>query len=220
MKTIKLEAKSREILGKKVAALRTEGLIPAVVYGHSTEAKSISVNGALFEKVYREAGESSLLDLVIDSAGAVKALIKEVQVDPLTDRTTHIDFHAVTMTEKLNATIPLTFVGEPKAVKGLGGTLVKNVSEIDVRCLPSDLMSAIEVDLSPLATFEDSITLADIALPKGMEAQSTLDMIIATVMPPISEAELKALEEKPVEDVSAVEKVEEKKKEEEHGKDS
>lgn len=214
MKSIKLDAQSRTVVGKKVQTLRDQGVIPAVIYGHGTEPQSVSVTLPVFEKVYREAGESSLIDLSIDNAGAVKTLIQEVQVDPVTNRVVHVDFYAVTMTEKLTATIPLKFVGEPKAVKELGGTLVKNISEVEVKCLPSDLVHEIEVDLSPLATFEDAITIGNLIVPKGIELLGTLDTTVAMVAPPITEAQLKALEEKPIEDVSAVEKVEEKDKEE------
>lgn len=214
MKTLKLDVQKRTILGKKTEGIREDGLIPAVIYGRSTESTAISLPLAVFEKCYREAGESSLVDLSIDNAGSVKALIHDVQRDAVTDRVIHVDFYAVTMTEKLNATIQFKFTGEPKAVKALGGVLVKNLSEVDVRCLPSDLVSEIIVDLSPLQTFEDTITIKDLPIPPGMEILGQDDTIIATVMPPISEEELKALEEKPVADVSAVEKVDDKKKEE------
>lgn len=99
-------------------------------------------------------------------------------------------------------------------MKELAGILVKSVNELNVRCLPGDLVHEIEVDISPLVTFDDAIKISDIILPPGIEALNNANDVIATVTAPISEADLKALEEKPVEDVTAV-KVEEKKKKEE-----
>ena len=215
MDVITLNAKGREIIGKKVASVRAEGLIPAVVYGRTTEPRSISVPYNVFEKTYRQAGESTLIDLVIDGVGTIKTLIQDVQRDAVSDRMTHIDFYAVTMTEKLTAQIPLKFVGVAPAVKELGGTLVKNISEVEVRCLPGDLVHEIEVSLDSLKTFEDTITIADISVPSGVEILGSEDTIAATVMAPMSEEEIKKLDEKPVEaDVSTIAKVETKKKEE------
>lgn len=214
MKTLTLQAVKRTITGKKVAELRKQGLVPAVLYGPGIQNISVSVPYPLFEKIYREAGESSLLDLVIEDSQPVKVLIQSIDADPLSSRIVHADFFQVNMKEKLTIRIPIKFIGEPKAVKELGGILVKAVDEIEVRCLPDKLVSDIEVDVSSLATFEDAITMKDVVLPEGMELHQHTDDIVAIVTPPISEEELKALEEKPVEDVSQV-KVEEKERKKE-----
>lgn len=214
METFVLEAQLRDITGKKVSALREKGLIPAVLYGHNVKGKMVSVPEIPFTKVFQKAGESSLIDLAIGSEPAVKVLVYDIQKDPLTEAFTHVDFYQVDMTEKLTTEIPLKFVGESRAMKELAGILVKSVNELNVRCLPGDLVHEIEVDISPLVTFDDAIKISDIILPPGIEALNNANDVIATVTAPISEADLKALEEKPVEDVTAV-KVEEKKKKEE-----
>ncbi len=214
METLVLEAQLREITGKKVSALREKGLIPAVLYGHTIQGKMISVPNIPFTKVFKKAGESSLIDLVIDNAPAVKVLVYDIAKDPLTEAFTHIDFYQVDMTEKLTTEIPLKFIGESRAMKELAGILVKSVNELNVRCLPGDLVHEIEVDISALVTFEDVIKISHITLPKGIEVLDNANNVIATVTPPISEEDLKKLEEKPVEDITAV-KVEEKKKKEE-----
>ena len=216
MKTVTLQAVKRTIVGKKVVELRKESLIPAVLYGSGIQNVSVSVPYPVFEKVYREAGESSLVELSIENDQPVKVLIQSVDMDPLSNRIIHADFFQVDMKEKLTIRIPLKFIGEPKAVKELGGILVKAVDDIEVRCLPDKLVSEIEVDVSSLASFDDALAMKDVVLPEGMELHQHADDIVATVTQPISEEELKALEEKPVEDVSQV-KVEEKerKKEEE-----
>ncbi len=215
MASITLNAETRSDFGKNLDLVRSKGMVPGVVYGSGVANSSLSVSYIPFEKMYRQAGESSLVDLVIDAKTPLKVLIQEVQKDPVTDKFIHVDFLAVSMTEKLTATIPLKFVGESKAIKGLGGTLVKNMQEVSVRCLPGDLVHEIEVDLSPLETFEDALALKDIKSPRGIEIIGNQDATVATVAAPMTEAELKALDEKPVADVSAVEKVDDKKKKEE-----
>ncbi|MDP2630835.1 MAG: 50S ribosomal protein L25, partial [Candidatus Uhrbacteria bacterium] len=115
----------------------------------------------------------------------------DVQYSPTTNRISHVDFFRVTMTEKLTTTIALEFVGESKAVKEQAAVLVKNISELDVRCFPQDLVSEISVDLSLLKNLEDTITIHDIALPSGIEVlHHDADDIIAIATPPISEEEL------------------------------
>lgn len=219
MKSVSLQAEKRDILGKKTAELRAKGLLPAVLYGQA-ESVSISVPFALFEKAYKQAGASTLVDLSVDGGAAVKTLIHDVQVDPVTDRTIHVDFYQVKMTEKLTATIPLKFIGEPKAVKELGGTLVKNIDEVEVRCLPGDLVSDIEVDLASLKTFEDSITVQNLNVPRGIEVLAQGDAIIATVTASLSEEDVKKLEEQGAAgDISTVAKVEEKKEGDETAKE-
>lgn len=213
MESFALEAQLRDITGKKVSSLREKGLIPSVLYGHNVASKMISVPALPFAKVFQKAGESTLIDLTIGAEPAVKVLVYDMQKNPLTDTYTHIDFYQVDMTEKLTTEIPLKFIGESRAMKELGGILVKSVQELNVRCLPGDLIHEIEVNIGSLQTFDDVIKISDIVLPPGIEVLDHAADVVATVTPPLSEEELKKLEEKPVEDVSAVAKVETKKKE-------
>lgn len=212
METLKLEAKTREITGKQSKQIRLAGFIPAVVYGHGVESRNLAVDYRLFEKVLTEAGESSLVDLVIDGKEAVKVLIQDVQHDPIKGAVTHVDFRQVKMTEKLEADIEFEFVGEPPAVKELGAILVRSMDSVPVRCLPQYLVHSIAVDLSTLKAFGDTVKIKDITPPEGMEFLAHADDVIAVVNEPISEEELKELESKPVEDVSAVKVETEEKK--------
>lgn len=215
MNNLILKVQKRELVGRKVKDLREKNLIPAVVYGHGAKNQNVAVEYIPFEKLYREAGESSLVDLVIDNEKPVKILIQEVQADPLTGRFIHIDFRQVKMTEKITAEILLKFVGEAKAVKELGGILVKTADKIKVKCLPQDLVHEIEVDLSFLNTFEDFIHIKDLKIPAGLEVLGNPNEPVVNVIPPRSEEELKALEEKVEEKVEEVKVVAEEKKEEE-----
>ncbi len=212
--TYAIEAQPRDSKAKNSDELRKSGFLPAVLYGKGITNQNLSISYSQFLKVYRQAGESSLIDVTIGSTGSVKTLVQDVAMDSRTDKIIHVDFYQVNMAEKLNATIPLLFTGEAKAVKELAGILVKSLSEIEVRCLPSDLVHEITVDLSPLATFEDTICVKDIVLPKGIEVLEQPDVIIATVTESISEEELAKLSEKPEGDIQSVQQVEKKKKEE------
>jgi large subunit ribosomal protein L25 len=215
METFVLEARTRDIVGKKVSSLREKGIIPGVLYGNNIAGKMISVAKVPFTKVFQKAGESTLVDLVIDNQPAVKVLIYDIQKDPLTDAFSHVDFYQVDMAKKITTEIPLKFIGESRAMKELAGILVKSVQELKVRCLPGDLVHEIFVDISVLNTFDDVIKISDIVLPSGITTLEHANDVVVNVTPPLSEAELKKLEEKPVEDVSTVAKVEEKKKKEE-----
>lgn len=209
-----LAASLRQQLGKKVHSLRRQGTVPGVLYGHGVQSMPLTVDRAAFEKVYRQVGESTLLDLAIDGKNTVKVLVQDVQIHPTTGVVQHVDFHQIRMDEKLQVDIPLKFVGEAPAVKEHGGILVKNFDHIKVECLPQDLVHEIEVDLGILAELNQSLSLKDIVLPKGVRALSGESETIATVTPPRSEAELAALKEKVEVDVTKVEKIEDKKAEE------
>lgn len=213
MTALSLQLKERKQLGKAVKRLRKEGLIPAIVYGHGLTSRAVSVEYNPFIKVYRQAGESSLVDLVVDNKESVKALIAETAIDPMTDRFIHVDFRQVLMTEKLKAKIPVVFFGESRAVKELGGILVKSLAEIEVECLPQYLVHEINVDLSFIKEFGETIRVGAITPPEGMTFLANPREVIATVTPPRSEEELKALEEKVEEKVDTVEVVKAKKDE-------
>jgi len=209
-----LSAKIRKILGKKVKTLRKQGVIPAVLYGPKTKNLSLEINLKEFEKVYKEAGESSLVSLGIEGEKAKTiVLIHDVKKDPLTDQFLHVDFYQPSLKEETEAKVPLVFEGEPPAIKELGGTLVKSISEVEIKALPQNLPHEIKVEISSLKTFEDEILVKDLKVPEGVKILRKPEEIIASVLPPEKvEEEL----EKPVEEkVEEVEKVGEKEKREE-----
>lgn len=193
---VQLAAKPRVITGKKTKEMRKNGQVPAVLYGSGEESRSLSVSRIDLEKVWRMAGESSLITLAIEGGASKNVLIHDIARDPLHDHPLHVDFYAVRMDRPIEASVSLKFVGEAEAVKALGGVLVKVVHEIEIEALPSDLMHEIEVDVSKLATFESRITVADLAIPKGVTVKIDLETVVALVEPPRSEEELAALETK------------------------
>ena len=207
MTKINLSSKTREVTGNKVKKYRKEGLIPAVIYGHKVEPKNLWVKLLDFERVYKKAGESTIIELEIEGKGKVNVLIHDIQNNPVSDNLAHIDFFQVRMDEKIEADIQLEFVGEAPAVKELGGILLKNISEIKVSCLPADLPSKIEIDISVLKTFEDHIKVKDLKLSEKVKILLDSETTIAGAAPQRTEAEMAKLDEKVEEDVTKVEGV-------------
>jgi large subunit ribosomal protein L25 len=211
----RLKANLRTTKGKKVKSLRKQGLIPAVIYGHGIESRSLVLKSLDFQKIYQEAGESNIVELIIDEEKPVNALIQAVQVDPLEDKVLHVDFHQIREDEKVEVEVDLNFTGESKAVKELGGILVRALNKIKIRALPKDLIHEVEVDISKLATFDDIIHISDLKIPSEVEILEKPEEVVATVQPPREEEEVVVPEEVKMEEI---ERVGEKKKPEEEEK--
>ena len=196
---VQLNAQLRSESNGKANSIRTAGFIPAVIYGFSKANQNIKVKKHDFEKVFAVAGEFNLVDLKIDEAQPIKVIIKDIQRNSLNDGIIHIDFYQVDMAKKITTEIPLNFVGETKAVKELGGTLVKNMDTVEVECLPGDLVSHIDVDISVLADFGQFIRLHDLVLPKGITlAQETNEAVVGVEETKV-EVEAPKVEAAPVE---------------------
>ncbi|MBI2607267.1 MAG: 50S ribosomal protein L25 [Candidatus Doudnabacteria bacterium] len=219
MEQITLTATKRELTGKHANKLRKEEKLPGVLYGHELQSQSIEVGEKDFIKTFKQAGESTLVSLTLNGESR-PVLIHDVQRHFLTNKPIHVDFYAVNMKEKLRAHVAVHFVGESPAVKSLGGVLVKNISEVEVECLPADLPPYFEIDVSNLNTFEDEIRVSDIAVSDKVKILAHPEEMIVNVAAPRSEAELAELEQAPVAvDVSTVEGVAEKPKEGEEGEE-
>lgn len=207
---LKLKTEAREG-GKHMKNLRKSGKMPAVFYGNEVSATPIAIATADFMKVWREGGESSVIELETPD-GVKDVLIHDVQTDPVKGVPQHADFYVIDKNKKITVTVPLEFEGVSPAVKELNGTLVKVMHEIEIEVLPKDLPHSLKVDISMLKNFESRITIADITLPESAEATDSLGETVALV------AEQKEEEEAPAEpiDMSAIE-VEQKGKKEEEG---
>ncbi|OGY53744.1 MAG: hypothetical protein A3A24_00170 [Candidatus Buchananbacteria bacterium RIFCSPLOWO2_01_FULL_46_12] len=189
MSNLSLVAKIREVKGKKVSSLRKQGQIPAILYGHGSKTVSLVIDEVPFAKIYQQAGESTLVDLKLDNKEPIKVLIHDIQYDALTDRLIHVDFLQVKMDEKIHARVTLKFVGEAPAVKELTGILVTNLNEVEIECLPNDLVHEISVELSPLKTFDDYIKISDLKVPTGIKILNQADETVAVVQEPREEKE-------------------------------
>lgn len=206
-----LEAEKRSLTGKAVKSLRSQGMLPGVIYGAKTQSQPISVSAKSFRKVLEEAGESTLVELTVDGHPH-NVLIHEVLRDPVTDAPLHADFLAVQMDKEIHTKVPVEFVGESPAVKNEGGVLVKVMHEVEISALPKDLPPHIVADISSLANLNDKLALSDIPFPNGVKALVDLDEVVALVEPPRSEEELKALESEPTATVEVMTEQEAKRK--------
>src|SRR3989338_3480337 len=158
-----LSAKIRKESGKKVEALRKKGILPAILYGPKIKNQLLEVSLKEFEKAHKEAGESTLVPLKIEGESKeYKVLIHDVDKDPLTQTPLHVDFYQPSLEKEIEAMVPIIFEDEAQAVKNLGGTMVKNISELNVKALPQSLPKEIRVSIGGLNTFEDHITIKDL----------------------------------------------------------
>lgn len=214
-----LTARRRQAVGKAVAALRLTKTVPGVLYGHGVKNENLEVSSLDLQKIFRQAGSSTLVDLMIDEAAPIKVLINAIQRHPLRQSIVHVDFYQVRMTEKLETDIELEIIGESPAVKEQGGILVRSLDKVKVECLPGDLASSITVDISSLKTFEDRIHVRDLPVPSGITIMDQPDEVVASVTPPRSDDELEALKGAVEIDVTAVGSAVEKPKKDEESAD-
>ncbi len=206
-----------QIRGKeKSARLRSKGFIPGIVYGNHVMGSTVEGSGGTvsifvalkeFEQRMKNEQMGKLWDVQIEGeTEPLKAIVKEVQSDPVSDVFTHVDFYSVAMDQKITVEIPVHVVGQSMAVKSMGGILLKNLDAIEIECLPKDLIPYIEVNIETLDTIGSSITIADLNLPEGIALRADEGEVIVMVKAPRSEAELAALNAV-VDETSAVEAI-------------
>lgn len=192
MNTLIVRASPRTLVGKKVQQLRNNGQLPVVLYGQGVPTQSLTVDARSFAKIVKQAGTSTLVDVVVGDQPAAKILIHEEQYNPRTGDLVHADLLQVKMNEKLQTEVELVFVGESLAVSDLGGNLVTTKSAVEVEAYPQDLIPSIEVDISVLKTFDDKITVADLQVPSTISILDDAEETVAVVTAPRSDEELEA----------------------------
>lgn len=175
-------------------AVRAERKIPGVIYGHGVTSQTVTLDYQEFEKLYAKAGESSLVNLIVDTASPRPVLISDVQKDPVRGSFIHVDLHQVRMDEKIKAHIALQIVGESPAVKGLGANLIISKDELEVECLPKDLVAQITVDISVLTEMDQGLRVRDLNIPAGI---TVLDEAEETIVSALKPREEKVEEVKP-----------------------
>jgi len=192
-----------------------KNFVPAVLYGKKIENAVLWVDRKKITSVIEEVGESTVFKVSLDGRDERNVLIKEVQRDIVDGRVIHVDFYQIRMDEEIEAKVELEFTGESPAVKDLGGILVKNLDEVEVKCLPGDLPSKIEVDVSRIKNFEDYIYIKDLPVSDKVEVLAEPETVVAMVSEPRSEEELAELETEVKEDITQVEGVMKEEKPEE-----
>lgn len=181
-----LPVQQRDIVGKKVRALRKEGLIPAELYGHGIANAHLSLPAKEFHKVLKAAGTTTVVNLLIGKEKKL-AMIHDVARDAVSGDIIHVDLHQVRMDELVRAHVPIEFTGEAPAVKAYGAIVNKSLTEIEVEAFPQDMPHRIAVDLLPLDELDKTIYVKDIVPPKGVKFLADDDVPVATATPPAAE---------------------------------
>lgn len=213
MDRLSLKAEERVVLGKKVKNLRRDGKLPGHVYGKGIETEHVSVDGKTFLKIFKEAGETGLIDLKINklAAGAVETekvrpvMVRGVQYDPVSGQPLHIDFYQVNLTEKVKVPVPLVLIGEEPESVHLGETIVlQTLNEIEVEALPADLIEKIEVDIASLKNIDDAITVGQLNFDRSkLTIETSEEEIVVKLAPAVTAEMQKMLEEQAAEAAAA-----------------
>jgi large subunit ribosomal protein L25 len=193
MSDFKLSAKRRTVIGKKVKALRRQGLLPAVLYGVGIEPLPIELDAREASSVLSGVRGSTLVSLAVDK-DQHQVLVRDYQRDVIRRDLLHVDFLKVAMDVTIRTEVPVDFVGEAPAVSEQGGVLVTELTEIEVEALPADLPDRIVVDLAPLAEIDDTITVGDLFFEKGVEVLTSPEEVLARVIYQMEE-EIEEVEE-------------------------
>lgn len=214
-----LKATRRTVTGKKVGTLRREGQLPGVLYGPHIEPTPISME---FKETSRYLGTltaSSLVTISVDGSEHA-ALVREKQRDYIRGTLLHVDFQAVSLTEKLRTHVGIQLTGVSPAVKDLNGMVVTNVDELEVECLPSDLPERILLDISRLANIGDGLYVRDVVLPDVVQVLSDPNELLVVVTHAVKEEveEVAAPEEVAAEEPEVIERG--KKEEEVEGEEA
>ncbi len=195
MELIVISANTRNVYGKKLDTVRSNGQLPGIVYGNKKDNQSVVVDSREFNKAFMHAGYSTIVALKVGRGTSENVLIHDVDHDPLTNKIRHIDFFRINMNKAIRTEVPLHFIGESPAVFQQEGTLFKNIEEIQVETLPANLPPHIEVDISILDDFSKAIHVSDIIVGEGVKLLDDPEQLICKVESPRSEEEIAALDE-------------------------
>jgi len=190
MEKVIIQAVKRSVIGKQVKALRREGKLPAIIYGHGIDPMSIVLDAHEASKTLARASSSTLVTIELEGK-QYPTLVREKQLDFIRNSLIHVDFLAVSMTEKLTASVAVRIEGEAPAVREFGAILVTGLTELEVECLASDLPESFTVDVSGLVEISDGIYVKDVTAPPNVEILSDPEemIVVATAMAMEEEAE-------------------------------
>lgn len=208
---MELSVQKREKLGRGVKALRKQGFVPAELYGKGLENIHVSVPMKDFRKVYKAAGENTVVTVLLDGK-KYPVLINDVSFDRITNEFESADLYQIRMDEKLKVGVPVEFVGIASAVKEKNGVLVKALQQLEIEALPMDLPHDIKVDVSGIMEIGQSIYVKDLDIPKGVRVLVGPDTVVATVTAKVTEEEELAMQQAAAGGVEAVKVETEEKK--------
>jgi large subunit ribosomal protein L25 len=202
MEQFELVVSPRTITGKQVKSLRRQGQTPAVIYGRHVEPMLLQMDTRTFKKVLANAGASHLIRLTIEGRAEPElALVRQVQREPITGDFYHVDFLAVSMSDKIRLSVPVIIEGEAEPVTRGEGILLQTMNEIEIECLPGDLIEAVHVDVSGLTAVGMEIVVKDLVGSLGSDVQvlTELDEAVVRINAVREEEEEEVVEAMPVE---------------------
>lgn len=191
---MELVVQKRNILGRKVGSLRKQGLIPAELYGRGVENHHVSVAIKDFKKVYKEAGENTIVNVLLGNK-KYPVLINDVSYDALSDDFQSVDFYRVKMDEKIKVGVPLEFIGVSPAIKEQNGILIKALQEVEVEALPADIPRGFRVELLKLGKIGQSVYVKDLEVPKNVKVMVDPETVVATITAQVTEEEELAMQQ-------------------------
>jgi len=214
---IQLGVQKREIIGKRVRALRRDGFVPAVVYGPDSEPLNLSIERHELRSVLSQAGGTQLIELNVEGSESIPTLARHVQRDPVRGNVLHVDFYRVSMTRLISAEVPVVLVNESPIVSSGGAVVNHPMSSLTIEALPAHLPPHIEVDMSLLAQVGDQLLVQDLVLPEGATALSDPDELVVKLDYPRQIAEEEEEEEELLfgEETAEIEVITERKEEDE-----
>lgn len=190
-----LTAHTREIRGKKVKTLRRQGITPVHVFGHGIDPEALQCDTIDLQKVLAQAGTTGIVGLKVDKARKKRnVMVREVQKEPRSGQVLHVDFYQIRMEEKLKVDVPIILTGEAPAVKLKENFLSHELDSLSVECLPDDIPSHIEVDVSNLEEADQSIHVQDIILGEEVTVLNNPDQLVAKINVRHVEREIEAEE--------------------------
>jgi large subunit ribosomal protein L25 len=200
MDRVELKSSSRTVRGKKVKQLRDAGWVPAVVFGPDMDSRPIQIEQRDLYGALQTAGSTALINLYVDKEPEANVVLaREIQRNILTGHLLHVDFYQVRLTEKVKTMPRLDVVGEAPLVKDGTAVMIHGMNEIEVECLPTDLISSIPVDVSGLESMEDSIVVGDLPVPPAVTVLADPGDVVVSLVPAraalAEEAELEEGEE-------------------------
>jgi len=207
-----LKAEKRDSFGKDNSQLREKSFVPAVVYGKHVDSFPIYVQKEDFNRVFKKAGETSVIELEIDGKKHM-VLVKQIQRTPDLLEPHHIEFLAVNIKEAVKATVEIEIVGENDLIKQ-GGIAVKSLGEIEIETLPTNIPHVIEVDISNIKEYGEAIRVKDLGLDKSIKVLTDEDLTVVVLDEVKEEVVEETVEEEKEETKETKEEAKEEKKEE------
>ena len=190
-----LKVAPREVLGKKVRALRREGLTPANIYGSKVDSTAVQVSTEELRHVLKTAGRNDIVYLRLDGDEPRPTFVRDIQQNPVTDAILHVDFLQISLRDKVRADVPIHLVGLSPAVDTLDGILMHGLDHVSVEALPTEVPSFLELDVSSLVEINQALHVSDLELPEEVTLLTDPEQVVAKVAPPAVEPEPEVEEE-------------------------